>query len=380
MSTPEIGERVETDICIVGGGIAGISLAAELARHARVVVLESEERPGTHATGRSAANYSETHSTAPVRALTKASLEFLLRPPDGFADSPLLTPRPLLYFGRNDQRGALDRLLQDAELAGAQAQHLSAVDAIALAPCLRADYVASAVLEPLSYDIDVDLLLQARLRVLRRADMRVLCATRMNHATRSEGRWLISSGDKAIQADVIVNAAGAWADDVAVRAGAKALGLSAKLRSVALLPVDGADIAAMPMCVDADSTFYFKPDAGRLLLSPMDETPQTPADAFADDFALAEAMERLTLATTFLARRPSHTWGGLRTFAPDRTPVIGFDTTAPGFFWLAGQGGAGIQTSPAASRLAAHLILGESAGAASPPVDPETVSPRRFRQ
>jgi D-arginine dehydrogenase len=240
--------------------------------------------------------------------------------------------------------------------------------------------VASAVLEPLSYDIDVDLLLQGRLRALRRADVRVLCSTRMERATRSEGRWRIAAGDKTVHADVLVNAAGAWADDVAVRAGAGAMGLTAKLRSVALLPVDGRDIAAMPMCVDADATFYFKPDAGRLLLSPMDETPQTPADAFADDFALAEAMERLTQATTFVARRPSHTWGGLRTFAPDRSPVIGFDTKAAGFFWLAGQGGAGIQTSPAASRLAARLILGESAGVAAHVVDVDAVSPRRFQQ
>jgi D-arginine dehydrogenase len=380
MSTPERGEQLKADICIVGGGIAGLSLAAELAPHANVIVLEAEEQPGRHATGRSVANYSETHSTPAVRALTRASRDTLMHPPPDFADRSILTERAVLYFGRDDQRAALDALARDASAAGTTIKALTSVETLALAPSLRADYVAAGVLEPEAYDIDVDLLLQARVRAFKRADGRLICGSRLEGATRDGTTWRIEAGGRQIAANVLVNAAGAWADDVAMRAGVAPIGFVPKLRSVALLPVDDRDIGALPFCVDADGAFYLKPDSGRLLLSPMDERPHPPADAFADDYALAEAMERLTQATSFPARRPSHSWGGLRTFAPDRTFVIGFDGRAPGFFWLAGQGGAGIQTSPAASSLAAFLVLGDGAASRVPAVDPQIVSPQRFQR
>jgi D-arginine dehydrogenase len=350
----------EFDFIVAGAGIAGVSIAAHLAPRARVAILEREEHPGYHTTGRSAALFSAIYGNAVVRALTRASRAFLFDPPAGFAPTPLVRPRMTMYFARPDQLDALARFRADADIRAAT-QALSAAEAHARVPAFRAGYLGGAALEEDSADIDVHALHQGFLRQARAHGAQLRCAAPVDIPRRADGRWRIEAAGGAILAPVLVDAAGAWGDELARRAGAPPLGLQPLRRTALTIPAPpGLACASWPAAIDIDEQFYFKPDAGALLLSPADETPSLPCDAQPEELDVAVAVDRFEQATGLQVQRVAHRWAGLRTFAPDRTPVVGFDRSVDGFFWLVGQGGYGIQTAAALGRLAAALALGDA--------------------
>lgn len=347
------------DAIILGAGIAGASAAAFLAPHARVLLVEAEDRPGRHATGRSAATFFETYGNAAVRALVRASRGFLLAPPDGFAAVPLMSQRDALYIATEAQLPRLHAMRDDVAVAAVTCP-TSVDDAMRRLPILRRESVAGAMLDRSGFDMDVDALLQGFLRRAKAhgAQLRVDVGfdARIEHA---DGVWRVYSRHGVLEAPVLVNAAGAWADVVAQRAGVQSIGLQPLRRTALIIPAPvGVDLASWPMASDVDERFYFKPDAGHLLLSPANEDPSPPCDAAPDEMDIAIAVGRFEAATTHTVKRILHRWAGLRSFVPDRTPVVGYAPDAPGFFWLAGQGGYGIETSPALGALAASLVRG----------------------
>ncbi len=368
------------DVLVIGAGIAGASVAAELARDRSVIVVEAEARPGYHSTGRSAALYSANYGNVTIRALTRASRGFFSAPHSGFTDGPLLRPRGSLFIANAAQAAALAAFAALPDVA-ADTRLLDAAAARTLCPVLREDYVHGALLEADSADVDVAALHQGYLRQLRRGGGRLLTNAPVHALEMRGGVWQVRAGAETCTAAVVVNAAGAWADPVARLAGLAPLGLQPLRRSAALIDVPAhSPPDRWPMVIDVDERFYFKPDAGRLLISPADETPVAAGDAQPEDEDLAAAVERIETATTLGIERLRHRWAGLRTFAPDRTPVVGFDDRASGFFWLAGQGGYGIQTAPALARSAAALARGESlpADVADLGASAADLSPSRF--
>jgi D-arginine dehydrogenase len=347
------------DVIIIGAGIAGASAAYELAPTHRVLLLERESQPGMHATGRSAAIFSEIYGNAVIRGLSRATRSFLFAPPAGFAQAPLVTPRGTLFVAPPEQVAALRAMHEDPDVA-AGTQEISIDEALAHTPILRRDRIVAALYAPGDSDIDVNGLHQGFVRGFKARGGTLLCDVRIDALDRKAGAWRVLAGEAVYEAPVIVSAAGAWADTVAALAGARPLGIEPKRRTVALLdPPKEHDIRNWPLTIDAEETFYFKPDAGRLLLTPADETPSPPCDAQPEELDIAIAVDRFEAMTTMGVRRIAHKWAGLRSFAPDRTPVVGFDPQVPGFFWLAGQGGYGMQTSSAMARTAAALVRGE---------------------
>lgn len=371
------------DVVIVGAGIAGASAAYFLAESHSVLVLEAEDQPGYHATGRSAALFTESYGNAPNRALTRAARPFFVAPPEGFVETPLLTPRGLAYIGREDQQEALEQRYRELVGVTRGVRRLSAAEALERCPILRGGYVAGGLLEPQCMDIDVAALHQGFLKGARARGARILAdaVVRSLRADQEHG-WIAHTARGDFAAPVIVNAAGAWADEVAAMAGVPPAGLVPRRRTAMLVDVpDGMEPSAWPMVVDADEAFYFKPDSGRVLLSPADETPSPPCDAQPEDIDIAVAVDRLETATTLRVPRIGHKWAGLRTFAADRTMIAGFEPDMPGFFWLAGQGGYGIQTAPSMGRVAAALIdgCGVPADLAEAGIAEETLAVQRLR-
>jgi D-arginine dehydrogenase len=352
--------KASHDFIVVGAGIAGCSVAYELSRSARVCLIEGEERPGFHATGRSAALYAPSYGGREIRALTRASRAFFDQPPAEFAAHALLQARGCLYIARADQLGRLREMAAEIRASGGQVTFLSGPEARERVPLLRADYLAAAAFDAEATDIDVDALQQGFLRGARVSGTQLVTGTWVKHMHREQGLWVLDAAAGQFTAPILVNAAGAWADEVAVACGARPVGLT-PLRRTALLvdPPAGVSIGDWPAVIDADEQFYFKPDAGKLLLSPADETPDRPGDAHAQDLDIAVAVDRVEAALAIEVRRVTHSWAGLRTFSADRAPVLGFDPQVPGLFWCAGQGGYGIQTSPAMARAAAALARNE---------------------
>jgi D-arginine dehydrogenase len=344
------------DVLVIGAGIAGASAAAELAVHRGVTLLEAEASPGYHATGRSAAYFAPGYGNRTVRAVTAAAEHFFRTPPPGFTEVALLRARECVYFARPDQ---VSRLCAEAEELGDQAQRIDGQELIERMPIMRPGYAEAGLVVAGGGDLDVDALLQGYLKQLKRHDGTLVTSVQVVAIERSGNVWLVSTGDKTFEAPVVVNAAGAWADQVAQLAGLGALEIQPKRRTACLIdPPDGVDVADWPLMIDIDEQFYFKPDVGNVLVSPADETPSPPCDAQPEDIDVAIAVDRFEKATTLSVGRVNHKWAGLRSFAPDKTPVAGFDPRADGFFWLAGQGGYGVQTAPGLSQLAAHLITG----------------------
>jgi D-arginine dehydrogenase len=348
------------DFLVVGSGIAGASIASELAAHAAVIVAEQEDTHGYHTSGRSAAMYIESYGNEPVRRLTAASRAFFEQPPPGFTDYPLLDPRGCLTIARADQDEDLDALAAQIASTGGVFRELNGEAAQAMIPALKPEASHRALFEPDSADIDVNALHQGFLRTAKARGAAFRLNARAVHIERAAGVWRVTlaEGD-TIEARVIVNAAGAWADEVAGLAGVRPIGLTPKRRTVILLdPPPGVAIGAWPTVLDVGEQFYFKPQSGLLLASPGDETPSPPVDAAPEELDIAICIDRIQAAADIPVRRVTRAWAGLRTFAPDSTPVIGFDLHTEGFFWCAGQGGYGMQTSPAAARLGAALALG----------------------
>ena len=353
------------DFLVVGAGIAGASAAYELAVQGRVVVLERESQPGYHSTGRSAALYTQTYGPAPIRALTVASWDFYTNPPAGFAEHDMLTPRGALIIGGGDQIDRLDAEYEQGRRLTPSVERYDRGQVLARAPFLRPDYVAGGgVWEPDARDIDVHALHQGYLRGLKARGSRVVTDAEVQALARRDGLWVAETSAGTFAAPVVVNAAGAWADELAKLAGVATVGLVPKRRTAITFdpvfedPADKDGLDGWPMVSEVAETFYVKPDAGRLMASPADQTPVEPCDVQPEDIDVALTVDRLEQASRFTVRRLAHRWAGLRSFVADKVPVVGFAPDAEGFFWLAGQGGYGIQTAPAMGRVAAGLATG----------------------
>lgn len=351
----------DSEVLIVGAGIAGASLASFLSTTHRVTMLEAESQPGHHSTGRSAAMFMESYGTENIRALTRASRAFYTRPPEGFSATPLIAPRGALYVGAPDQRALLDAT--EAELAPHTPgmQRLDARATLDLVPVLRPDQVDAGLLDPHAADIDVHALHQGFLRRARANGMQLVCEARVESIERRDGLWHVRAGTTTWRTPLVVDAAGAWADDLAALSGLPRIGLQPKRRAAFLFtPPVGLDTARWPCVCGVDESWYFKPDAGALLGSPANADPVAPHDVHPEELDIATGIARIEAMTTLTIRRPTHTWAGLRSFVPDGDLVAGFDPAAPGFFWLAAQGGYGIQTAPAMGELCAAAIRGEA--------------------
>lgn len=370
------------DFIVIGAGIGGASVAYWLSRRARVIVLEAESQPGYHSTGRSAALFMESYGPDQVRALTRASLDFFRNPPAGFSDHPLLTPRGAFVFGAPGQEALLDQHEKLVRATSSPVERLDAQAALELVPVLRPDQVIGGVLEKDAADIDVDALLQGFLRGARANGATTVLDAAVTGVQRVDGLWEVATRAGTCRAPVVVNAAGAWADEVARLAGADPVGLVPKRRSAFIFaPPDGLSTQDWPLFLDVTESFYIKPDAGMLLGSPVNADPVTPHDVQAEELDIAIAIDNIERLTTLRIRRPTHTWAGLRSFVADGELVGGFDPKLPGFFWAAGQGGYGIQSAPGAGRYYASLLLGEEPAPelASFGFDPARISPARFQ-
>jgi D-arginine dehydrogenase len=348
------------DIAIVGAGIAGATAAYWISRtepRASVVILERESQPGYHTTGRSAALYIETYGNAMMRALTVATGPFLKAPPAGFAEHPILTPRGVVFVARADQAHLAQELFVEGHALTPTVRLLSTAEVLALCPIVRPEAAASAVLEPDAMDIDVHALHRGYLRGARAHGTELVTDADVTSIERVAGVWRIVTRAGEFRAMRIVNASGAWADEIARLAGVQPIGLEPKRRTaITFDPPAGSPVAQWPAVGAIDETWYFKPDAGRILASPADETPMPPCDVQPDEIDIATVVERIEQATTFSIQRLAAKWAGLRSFVADRTIVIGADPREPSFFWLAGQGGYGIQTSAAAGQACAGLL------------------------
>lgn len=354
------------DFLIIGGGIAGISAAARLAPLGTVLVLEAEAALAHHASGRSAALYEPHYGAAPVVALSLASGSY-------FRDiENLLTPRGVMMVARADQRAAFD-----ADVAAMKFTPIEVAQAREMIPILNPHVVAMAAHAVHAEDIDTDLLIQHFARIARSHGATITTGARVSAITRHAAGWQVAWPGGSAEAKLVINAAGAWVDQVAALAGIAPLGFAPLRRSMARIPAPGGhDVSRWPMLFGPGEDWYAKPDAGALIVSPAEEDPQEPHDAWADDMVLAEGLARYEAFVTEPVTRLIASWAGLRTFSPDRVPVIGFAPSDPGFFWLAGQGGYGFQSSAGASRLVADLI-----GGSAPEIDAATLaalSPARF--
>jgi D-arginine dehydrogenase len=347
------------DFLVLGAGMAGAAAGYFLADHGRVVLLEREDVPGYHSTGRSAALYTETYGNAAIRALTIASGRFFRAPPPGFADVPLLRPRGLLLVAPPADKTRFDAAVAAGRRLVASLRVLDRGEALALCPALRDDWLGHAFLEPEAMDMDVHAIHHGFLRGIRAKGGGIVTSAPTQAIARRGVLWQVATPAGHYTAPVVVDAAGAWADLVARMAGVPPVGLIPKRRTAFIVAApEGPPIDAWPMVVDAAESFYFKPEMGKLLISPADATPMPPQDIQPDEIDIAVAAERIAAATRIAFRAVQRKWAGLRTFAPDGSLVIGPDPAAPGFVWMAGQGGYGIQTAPAAGAAAAALALG----------------------
>ena len=347
------------DYLVIGGGIAGASVAHWLAPHGRVILLERESQPGYHATGRSAALFMESYGTPQVRALTLASRAFFDHPPEGFSEHPLLTPRGAMMVASEEHLPTLEAHWAVLRAMDTGAERLSREEALARVPALRPEQVAAALYEPDAADMDVHAIHQGYLRGMRRAGGLLACDAEVTAIERVGERWRVTAGGKVHEAPVLLNAAGAWVDAIARMAGVPPIGIEPRRRSALIFaPTEGADTAHWPMVYSADEGWYLKPDAGMLLGSPANADPVDPHDVQPEELDIAFAIHRIEEATTLSIRRPTRTWAGLRSFVADGDLVGGFEPSAPGFFWVAAQGGYGIQTSAAMGEACAALARG----------------------
>jgi len=370
------------DYLVVGAGIAGATAAYGLSRHGRVLLVEMEDRPGYHTTGRSAAFYSETYGNAAIRALTTASRDFFDNPPAGFATVPLLGGRGVLHIGRADQREAVDAKARDVESIVDSVQRLDARQVADIVPVLRDGYADCGLFEVEAKDIDVGAAHAGFLKHARQRGTELVTKAEVVGLRRAKGLWTVETMNGDYEARIVINAAGAWGDRVASLAGAQPVGLAPLRRTIIIVPSDyPPGLMEWPLVIDIDEQFYFKPESGRILISPCDETPMPPSDVRPDELDIARAIDRVQRATEIRIDGIANKWAGLRTFAADRTPVVGYDDTVENFFWYVGQGGWGIQTSPAMSRLCEALVQGKGVpeDIAKLGLAEETVSPKRFR-
>ncbi|MDH3714324.1 MAG: FAD-binding oxidoreductase [Gammaproteobacteria bacterium] len=351
---------VESDFIIVGAGIAGTSSGYWLSKQYRVTVLEMESQPGYHTTGRSLAMYTEAYGPRTVRALAKASFEFLTHPPDGFSDRPLSTVTGFMFIAREDQRASLRQALREAQSLSPEIHAITPALAIEMVPALRKEYVRAAFLDPNTLSLDVDAIHQGFIRGMKKRGATFFCDVPVRDPVWDGQKWRLDSPRGSFAAPLVINAAGAWADEVAAQFGARTIGLQPKRRTVIAFapPVEITVADKWPFVFDTDEQFYFKLDAGTVLASPADETPVPAQDVQPEDIDVALTVDRIQNATHLQVHRIIRKWAGLRSFVNDSVPVVGRDADAPGFFWCAGQGGYGIETSWAMGEATAALASG----------------------
>lgn len=363
-----------TEVIVIGAGIAGATAAAHIAADRRVALIEAEDQPGYHTTGRSAAMWILNYGPADVRVLTGASRAFFESPPEGFTDTPLMAKRPMCFVARAGQEASL----QAALAGGIGLRELSVAAVQAMVPALRPGYAVAGAVEDDAFDMDVAALHQGFLRLHRRRGGVLALRSRAGRIARRDGMWEVEvTGGARFRAPVLVNAAGAWGDEVAVLAGVRPLGLRPKRRTGVIIDPAPWPVATWPLLHDVDHLWYVRPEARtRLMVCPEDETDLPPQDVQPDELDVAIAIDRMQQALDIAVRRIERAWAGLRTFTPDRSLAIGWDHAAEGFFWSVGQGGYGIQTAPAAGRLVADLLAGRDPGLGNDVLD--WVNPARF--
>lgn len=368
------------DFIVVGAGMSGASVAYELSALGQVLVLEKEDIPGRHSTGRSSALFDESYGKEAVRKMSVASRDFLLNPPKGFCEHDLLSPRPMMVIGTDAQSQSVDRFYEEVQPLLGNLERL-AIDAIFQKVPQLKECITQAVLSPGCMDMDVAAQHQGYLKAMKHRGGILELDCHIQEIRYRQNQWQLKTSKGDFQTPVIVNAAGAWADQIAKQAGVKRLGLKPLQRTVTLLEADKLPgLNDWPMVMDADEQFYFKPDSGAILLTPADEAPVTAGDVQPEELDIAIAIDRLEKVLDIDIKRIRHSWAGLRVFAPDRVMVIGEDTQHQGFFWLAGQGGYGIMTAPANAQLCQALITGQSLPNhfEQLKINPEVYSPQRF--
>ncbi|MFT7546845.1 MAG: D-arginine dehydrogenase [Candidatus Azotimanducaceae bacterium] len=365
ISSSRLGKAmpIKSDVIIIGAGIAGTSMAAQLSGHCKVHLLEMEKHPGYHATGRSAAYYAPSYGNNTVRAITVASEKFFRQTGTEFSESNLLSPRSAIFVSTQAQEANFSVFTnENPKLALLNNREMKEI-----VPALKTDVLTAGALDLIGGDLNVDAILQGFLRQFLKQDGKLFSQTKIIDLSYKNEQWFVSSQDQTFTAPIIVNAAGAWADGIAELAGLSGLGIQAFKRTAILVDAplldpslikETSDMSNWPLVVDVDEQFYFKPDAGQLLISPADETPSSPCDAFADELDMAIAIDRVQQVLDIEVKKINHHWAGLRSFSPDKTFVVGLDPRAKGFFWLAGQGGYGVQTCPALADIAACQISG----------------------
>lgn len=366
------------DVIIIGAGIAGASIASEIARDRSVLLLEAEDQPGYHSTGRSAAFWTESYGGPLVQPLTTASFDFLNSPPAEFSETGFLKNRGAINLARRDEEKLVEEFLEEFSQSGVAMTRWGSSEIRKHVPDIR-DNWNHAIFEPDCCDIDVAGLHAAYLRDARKKGAKLECKARVNAIAKKAGIWEVSFGDRRITTGIIVNAAGAWADGIAEMAGVRPLGIQPMRRTMVQLRTDPSSQADDPLVVALDGSFYFKPETGgSYWLSPHDETPVLPGDVAPEELDVALAIDRFQSTLDVEVLQVSRKWAGLRNFAPDRLPVYGFDPQQPDFFWFAGQGGFGIQTAPAGARLAKALLLDQAAHSDIRDVRRELYDPARF--
>jgi D-arginine dehydrogenase len=358
-----MNDKIDTDVIVIGGGIAGASIGYFMARAAqanlKIIILERESHPGVHATGRSAALFSETYGPPQVRTLTRASRPFFANPPAGFVAHDLLTPRGALIVGNAEQAGSLQRFHEAARIHLPDVRLLDARATRMLVPVLEPQFASLGVLEPGAADIDVNALHQGFIRGLKEHGGSLRCNQEVRAIERVAGYWRIETETQVLRAPLLINAAGAWADEIATLAGVARLGLEPRRRSAFIFaPPEAMPVAQWPFVASVADDWYFKPDAGMLLGSPANADPVSAHDVQPEELDIALGIHRIETATSLRIHRPARVWAGLRSFVGDGDIVGAFAPDAEGFFWLAGLGGYGIQTAPALGEACAHLVMG----------------------
>lgn len=375
-------EKKRFDFVVIGAGMAGCSAAYELAERGRVLVIERESEPGYHATGRSAALFAEAYGNRTIRGLTTGGGAFLRAPPRGFAEHPLLQPRGALYVAGAEIARSLPARLAEGRQLVPDLQLLDLSQARQIVPVLETDFCAGAIYEPGAQAVDVAALHQGYVRGLRARGGELRTAAALTRAARIGDDWELEYAGGVVRCGVLVNAGGAWGDEVADACGVPRIGLQPRRRTAFLFAPEDRSFGDWPLTINLEETLYFKPESGQLMVSPADETDSEPCDAQADEMDIAVAIDRLERWTSLRVRRIAHRWAGLRTFAADKVPIAGFDPLAPGFFWLVGQGGSGIKTAPGLARAVAALARGHELpqDLADLGVSERALSPARFRK
>ena len=372
---------MQSDFLIIGSGMAGMSAAYRLSKYGKVTVLEKESLLGYHTTGRSAAFFTENYGNKIIRSITKASRFFLENPPLCFKDNELMTKYGgSLFIANKSQSKIVDKELKYAKSVSANVFEIDKKSVLNMVPIIKEEYLDRAIHEPDSKVMDVDLIHQGFARGLKENNGKILFNEEAEEITKINGLWNVRTKNNKFISPILINAAGAWCDEVSILAGCKPLNLSPKRRTVIIFEdLSNLNTSQWPVVIDIEDNFYFKSEAGKILASPADETDSPPCDAQPEELDIAMTIDRLQNATNFNIKKINHKWAGLRSFFPDRTPIVGEDPLQSGFYWLAGQGGYGIQTSPGISKIIECLITGTKWPdyLSDNSITPETLSPKR---